>query len=126
MACYFRPRIGCAASPAAWSYDGDEATAVMDGETELISAFRFPARVAEPMKSEPGPPMTLGAAAAAGVRLTVWCKACQHQVEPGPRSGDCHGTDGPLTVCAYGSNGYARPGGSIGSDPVSADVRAGK
>jgi len=29
-----------------------------------------------------GPPMTLGAAAAAGVRLIVWCKACQHQVEP--------------------------------------------
>ena len=36
------------------------------------------------MKSEPGPPMTLGAAAAAGVRLIVWCKACQHQVEPDP------------------------------------------
>ena len=28
--------------------------------------------------------MTLGAAAAAGVRLIVWCKACQHQVEPDP------------------------------------------
>jgi hypothetical protein len=28
--------------------------------------------------------MTLGAAAAAGVRLIVWCKACQHQVEPAP------------------------------------------
>jgi hypothetical protein len=26
--------------------------------------------------------MTLGAAAAAGVRLFIWCKACQHQVEP--------------------------------------------
>ena len=26
--------------------------------------------------------MTLGAAAAAGVRLIVWCKECQHQVEP--------------------------------------------
>ena len=26
--------------------------------------------------------MTLGAAAAAQVRLIVWCKACQHQVEP--------------------------------------------
>jgi hypothetical protein len=34
------------------------------------------------MKSEPGPPMTLGAAAQ--VRLIVWCKACQHQVEPDP------------------------------------------
>jgi hypothetical protein len=36
------------------------------------------------VKSEPGPPMTLGAAAAAQVRLIVWCKACQHQVEPDP------------------------------------------
>jgi hypothetical protein len=36
------------------------------------------------MKSQPGPPMTHGAAAAAGVRLIVWCKACQHQVEPDP------------------------------------------
>jgi hypothetical protein len=28
--------------------------------------------------------MTRGAAAVAGVRLIVWCKACQHQVEPDP------------------------------------------
>jgi len=31
--------------------------------------------------------MTLGVAAAAGVRLVVWCKECQHQVEPDPRYG---------------------------------------
>jgi hypothetical protein len=36
------------------------------------------------MKSEPGPPMTLGSAAAAQVRLIVWCRGCGHQVEPGP------------------------------------------
>ena len=36
------------------------------------------------MKSQPGPPMTFGAAAVAQVRLIVWCKACQHQVEPDP------------------------------------------
>ena len=36
------------------------------------------------LKSEPGPPMTLGNAAAAKVRLIVWCKSCQHQVEPDP------------------------------------------
>ena len=30
--------------PAAWPCHGDEATAVMDGEAELISALRFPAR----------------------------------------------------------------------------------
>jgi hypothetical protein len=28
--------------------------------------------------------MTLGNAAAARVRLIVWCRACQHQVEPDP------------------------------------------
>jgi len=36
------------------------------------------------MKSEPGPPLTLGNAAAARVQLIVWCKGCQHQVEPDP------------------------------------------
>jgi hypothetical protein len=36
------------------------------------------------MKTPPGPPMTLGNAAAARVRLIVWCKACSHQVEPDP------------------------------------------
>jgi hypothetical protein len=36
------------------------------------------------VKSEPGPPMTLGGAAAAGVRLIVWCKSCRRRVEPAP------------------------------------------
>jgi hypothetical protein len=36
------------------------------------------------VKSEPGPPMTLGGAAAAGVRLIVWCRGCRHRVEPDP------------------------------------------
>jgi hypothetical protein len=36
------------------------------------------------MKSEPGAPMTLGGAAAAQLRLIVWCKDCRHQVEPDP------------------------------------------
>jgi hypothetical protein len=36
------------------------------------------------MKSKPARPMTFGAAAAAGVRLIVWCKKCGDQVEPGP------------------------------------------
>jgi len=31
--------------------------------------------------------MTLGVAAAAGVRMMVWRKACQHQVEPDPAVG---------------------------------------
>ena len=36
------------------------------------------------VKAEPGPPMTLGNAAAARVRLIVWCKDCRHQIEPDP------------------------------------------
>ena len=47
------------------------------------------------MKSEPGPPMTLGAAAAAGVRLIVWCRESGHQIEPDP--------------CSPGSAGLMRP-----------------
>jgi hypothetical protein len=38
------------------------------------------------MKSEPGPPMTLGNAAAARVRFIVWCKGCRYQVEPATAS----------------------------------------
>ena len=36
------------------------------------------------MKPYHGPPTTLGNAAAAHVRLRVWCKDCRHQVEPDP------------------------------------------
>ena len=36
------------------------------------------------MRSEPGPPMTLGRAAAAHVRFMVWCKACGYRAEPDP------------------------------------------
>jgi hypothetical protein len=36
------------------------------------------------MKPYRGPPMTLGNAAAAGVRLVVWCRDCRRQAEPDP------------------------------------------
>jgi hypothetical protein len=36
------------------------------------------------MKSTHGPPMTLGNAAAARVRLIVWYKESRYQVEPDP------------------------------------------
>jgi hypothetical protein len=36
------------------------------------------------VKSEPAPPITLGNAAAARVRLIVWCRDCSRQVEPEP------------------------------------------
>jgi hypothetical protein len=35
-----------------------------------------------PLKRYTGLPLTLGNAAAARVRLAVWCKDCRHQVEP--------------------------------------------
>jgi hypothetical protein len=37
------------------------------------------------MKSEPGPPMTLGNAAAAGLRLIGWCLDMRRQVERDPK-----------------------------------------
>jgi hypothetical protein len=36
------------------------------------------------MNAYRGPPMTLGNAAKAGVRLIVWCRTCGRQVEPDP------------------------------------------
>ena len=36
------------------------------------------------MKPYRGPPMTLGNAAAAMVRLIVWCRDCGRQIEPDP------------------------------------------
>jgi hypothetical protein len=36
------------------------------------------------MNAYTGPPMTLGNAASAKERLIVWCRGCQHRVEPDP------------------------------------------
>ena len=45
-------------------------------------------------KSQPGPPMTLGSVTAASVRLIVWCKTCQRQVEPDPaEQAQLHGAE---------------------------------
>jgi len=41
-----------------------------------------------PLKAFPGPPMTLGSAAAAHLTLIVWCKDCRDLVEPDP-AGRC-------------------------------------
>jgi hypothetical protein len=38
----------------------------------------------EKVNAYSGPPMTLGNAAPAQVRLIVWCLECRHQVEPDP------------------------------------------
>jgi len=36
------------------------------------------------MKPHRGPPATLGSTASAGARIVVWCKTCNHQIEPDP------------------------------------------
>jgi hypothetical protein len=52
-------------------------------------------------------PMTLGNAAAARVRLIVWCRACQHQVEPAPAEmGARYGAD--TSVLEWRSGSCAR------------------
>jgi len=57
------------------------------------------------MKSDTGPPMTLGNAAAARVRLIVWCKTCQHQVEPDPAEmAERYGTR--HAQCPTGTSGW--------------------
>jgi hypothetical protein len=57
------------------------ARAVAAPEDIRPAASRAPA---PRVKFAPGPPMALGGAAKAGIRIIVWCKACQHQVEPDP------------------------------------------
>jgi hypothetical protein len=42
--------------------------------------------------------MTLGNAAAARVRLIVWCRECQHQVEPDPAEMEGLGYSAETTV----------------------------
>jgi len=57
------------------------------------------------MKPYRGSPMTLGVAVAAGVRLIVWCKKCQHQIEP-DLSRWLLGT-APRRPCSTGASGWS-------------------
>jgi hypothetical protein len=58
------------------------------------------------MKSQPGSPMTLGNAAAARVRLIVWCKDCRHQIEPDPAEmAQRYGATAPKLLCPIGESG---------------------
>jgi hypothetical protein len=53
--------------------------------------------------------MTLGDAAAAGVRIIVWCKACQRQVEPNPAElAERYGAG--VSLCWIGAIGSSVPG----------------
>ncbi len=46
--------------------------------------MRFGIRAIVASQRYTGPPMTLGNAAAASVRLLVWCLDCGHRTEPDP------------------------------------------
>jgi hypothetical protein len=49
------------------------------------------------VSSYSGPPMTLGNVTSARVRLIVWCKACQNQVEPDPtQQAELYGAETPV------------------------------
>jgi hypothetical protein len=67
-----------------------------------------------------GPPMTLGNAAAARVRLIVWCLDCRHQVEPNPAAmAERYGAEMSVPDCTSGSSAAsAAAGGSISSSPA--------
>jgi hypothetical protein len=72
------------------------------------------------VKGYSGPPMTLGNAAAARVRLIVWCLDCRHQVESDrAEMMECYGAE--MTV-PTGTSGWsvasAAAGGSILSSPA--------
>jgi hypothetical protein len=56
-------------------------SAAVAGARRVIRGRQTPA---PRMKAYRGPLMTLGNAAAAGVRLVVWCRDCRRQVEPDP------------------------------------------
>jgi hypothetical protein len=53
------------------------------------------------VKGYSGRPATLGNAAAAHVRLIVWCRDCGHQVEPDPVGmAKRYGADDPPSIFA--------------------------
>ena len=56
--------------------------------------------------------MTLGNAAAAQVRLIVWCKACQHQVEPDPAERGL--STAPIPASSIGATGSSVPSAADG------------
>jgi hypothetical protein len=60
------------------------ARAIAAAETFRATARREKAPGSLALKTEPGPPMTLGNAAEAKFRLIVWCRDFAHQVEPNP------------------------------------------
>jgi hypothetical protein len=55
------------------------------------------------VKSQPGPPATVGGTAAAQARIVVWCRDCRHRVEPDP----------PELARWYGG-GHLNPGNCTG------------
>jgi len=61
------------------------------------------------MRTEPGQPMTLGNAATNHVRIIIWCRACQHQVEPDPAVMAAR-YGAPTRRCSISVSGWCAPG----------------
>jgi hypothetical protein len=78
-----RPVSALAPHPDAESHQGEDPAGAAEG---LMRRQGPPPRddAVKRKKSQPGPPMTLGNAAAARVRVIVWCRDCGRQVEPDP------------------------------------------
>jgi hypothetical protein len=83
----------------------DEQAALLVTELDhLIDNDRYPLQEA-PMKPYRGPLTTLGNAATAKVRLIVWCRDCQHRVEPDPAEHAArYGAELPVRAWVSGSN----------------------
>src|SRR5262249_47963856 len=105
------PRAGCyhsrgslfsvAAHPGTDGHSRPAPTASEAGAAASISEILRAAheRSLPPSRMKPysGPPMTLGSAAAAKARIIVWCRGCQHSVEPDPAEmAERYGGDTPV------------------------------
>ena len=72
------------------------------------------------MKSYAGPPMTLGNAAAARVRLIVWCKDCRHQLSPTPAKSPSD--TAPQRRCSIGAPGSSAPAAAADNDGITVTI----
>jgi hypothetical protein len=65
------------AAASAQAFTGAEAV-------RTAAVYSRPTPTGMKSRTTAGPPATLGSTARAHLRLIVWCRDCQHQVEPDP------------------------------------------